>query len=39
MSKLLKFLLFFIFISGCSFDNKTGIWDGQKKLLKIMLKN
>ena len=29
--KNLFFFLIFLFISNCSFDNKTGIWDGSEE--------
>ena len=32
--KNLFFFLIFLFISNCSFDNKTGIWDGSEEVKK-----
>ena len=33
MVKLYNFILIFIFITSCSIDNKTGIWDNKKDKL------
>ena len=32
--KNLIFLLIFVLINNCSFDNKTGIWSGDKEKKK-----
>jgi len=35
MKKLFKFLSFIIILQGCSFDNKTGIWNDGNKIKKV----
>ena len=35
MKKLFKFLSFIIILQGCSFDNKTGIWNDGNKVQKV----
>ena len=39
MKKLFSFLFFIIFLSSCSFDNKTGIWKDSSDLEKIKKKH
>ena len=34
MFKIIFFILSILFIYGCSFDNKTGIWTGSNKIAK-----
>ena len=38
MKRLFSFLFFIIFLSSCSFDNKTGIWKDSSDLEKIKKK-
>ena len=35
MKKLFKFLSFILILQGCSFDNKTGIWNDGNKVQKV----
>ena len=39
MKRLFSFLFFIIFLSSCSFDNKTGIWKDSSDLEKIKKKH
>jgi len=35
IKKKIVFALIYVFLSGCSFDDKTGIWSGEKEKRKI----
>ena len=35
MIKKLSVILFLLFLTNCSFDNKSGIWENKKKEKKI----
>ena len=34
MNKISYFIIFFLILNNCSFDNKTGIWTGSDKIVK-----
>ena len=34
MNKIFYFIIIIIFINSCSFDNKTGIWQGSDQITK-----
>ena len=38
MNKIFYFIIIIIFINSCSFDNKTGIWQGSDQITKKKLK-
>ena len=38
MNKIFYFIIIIIFINSCSFDNKTGIWQGSDQITKKVKK-
>ena len=39
MNKIFYFIIIIIFINSCSFDNKTGIWQGSDQITKKVKKD